>query len=207
MPNSVIHMWIAREFAKSYHHLHNDPNYYLGNIAPDAVLGRVGCNNEMKNKSHMLNQRNEWENDVLNYWYEHPRKTPYTIGYVMHILTDIQFRNNCRKFEDDNLIPLEERDKLLSTATAINIRKQFENIEEYYDIVHLAEQYSITEYGLDLTDDDIKQNISFAKKVFNIWSMPEKMDTITYPIIDMTKLSVQTVEYLRKVLQLERSFI
>ena len=161
----------------------------------------------MKNKSHMLNQRSEWEKDVLNYWYEHPRKTPYIIGYVMHILTDIQFRNNCRKFEDENLIPLEERDKLLSTATAISIRKQFENIEEYYEIVHLAEQYSITEYGLDLNDDDMKQNLSFAKKVFNIWSMPEKMDTITYPIIDMTILSAQTVEYLRNVLQLERSFI
>ena len=207
MPNSVIHMWIAREFAKSCHHLYNDPNYYLGNIAPDAVLGRAGCNNEMKNKSHMLNQRKEWENDVLNYWYEHPNKTPYIIGYVMHILTDIQFRNNCRIFENDNLIPLEERDKLLSTATAINIRKQFENRDEYYDIVHLAEQYSITEYGLDLTDDDMKLNLSFAKKVFNIWSLPEKMDTIMYPIIDMTKLSVQTVEYLQKVLQLERSFI
>ena len=95
----------------------------------------------------------------------------------------------------------------MSTATAISIRKQFENIEEYYEIVHLAEQYSITEYGLDLNDDDMKQNLSFAKKVFNIWSMPEKMDTITYPIIDMTILSAQTVEYLRNVLQLERSFI
>ena len=201
MPNSVFHMWIAREFAKNNQQLQNDPNYYLGNIAPDAVLGRVDCNDEMKNKSHMLNQRNEWENDVLNYWYDHPRKTTYILGYVMHILTDIQFRNNCRKFEDDNLIPLSERDKLLSTATAINIHKQFENVEEYYDIVNLAEQYTISEFGLDLTDADMKQNLSFAKKVFKIWPKPETIHTIKYPIVDMIKISDQTVEYLRKVLQ------
>lgn len=206
MPITIIHMWIARKFAKSYHHLYNDPNYYLGNIAPDAVLGGSGCNDKMKNRSHMLNQRDEWEKDVLSYWHQHPRKTPYIVGYVMHLLTDIQFRNNCRIFEEENRIPLEERDQLLSVATAINIRKLFENIDEYYDIVHLAEQYSETNFGLDLTGDDMKQNLSFAKKVFNIWSMPEKMETVMYPIIDMTKLSVQTVEYLQRVLQLERSF-
>lgn len=200
MPNSVFHMWIAKEFAKDNPLLHNNPDYYLGNIAPDAVLGRAGCNGEMKNQSHMLIKRDEWEKDVIKYWNGYPNKTPYILGYVMHILTDIQFRIKCRKFEEDNNIPLEERDKLLSTATAINIHRQFTNIEDYYDTVALAEKYTITSFGFDLTDDDMKKNLSFAKKVFNTWPMPESMDIISYPIIDMTQLSAQTVEYLRKVL-------
>lgn len=203
MPNSVIHMWIAREFAKNKPYFQSNPNYYLGNIAPDAVLGRADCNSELKNKFHLLNQKTEWEKDVLNYWNEHPKRTPYLLGYVMHILTDIQFRNSCRKFEDDNQIPLEDRDRLLFIATAINIRNHFETKEDYYDMINFTEQYSISAFGLDLCDDDIKKNLNFAKKAFHIWPMPESSEINKYPIIDMNKISIETVEYLQEVLSLE----
>lgn len=206
MPNSVFHMWIAHELAKSNNFLLNDPNYYLGNIAPDAVLGRKGADNVIKNKSHLLNKRDAWESDVLNYWYQHPSKTTYVLGYVMHILTDIQFRTNCRAFEEENYIPLEERDNQLFTATAIHMRTQFQTPYDYHNMIDLVEQYTISEFGLGLTYDDMNQNINFAKRVFDIWTLPETINPSIYPLIDLTKISIQTVEYLKKVLHIERSF-
>lgn len=98
MPTPVFHLWIAREYAKGRPDLYNNSDYYLGNIAPDAVYTRENYTTEWKNRTHLFTDRNTWEGDAMRSFRLIQEPTAFQTGYYMHILTDIQFRNKCREF-------------------------------------------------------------------------------------------------------------
>ena len=52
----MVHLGVARKIALTDLNLINDPLYYLGSIAPDAIHSRAGSSKIDKTKNHLRNE-------------------------------------------------------------------------------------------------------------------------------------------------------
>ena len=200
MPAPAFHLWIAREYAKDKPFLRTNGDYYLGSIAPDAILSRAACTSAMKNATHLLTNRSTWEEDTLHYFYAISPPSPFQIGYLMHVLTDIRFRNQCRAFEDAHSIPLDVREKLVPIAAAIHMVKLFDTLEEYQALTTICDRFTAHEFPFILTREDMLSEISFARRAFETTQRDPMEDDSNWPLPDLVQISKETVIYLNKVM-------
>jgi len=101
MPFTMTHLIIADNLSKVItKHIKDFPQFYLGNIAPDAVHYRSNYTSDYKKVSHlcvgdekwgMITNNDEWQNNVIDFLYNHRNSENYDfiVGYCCHILSDI----------------------------------------------------------------------------------------------------------------------
>ena len=101
MPYTMTHLIIADKVSKIFSkHIKNLPQFYLGNIAPDAVHNRANYISDYKKDSHlcvgdekwgMITNNDEWKNSVINFLNNHKNSEnhDFIVGYCCHILSDI----------------------------------------------------------------------------------------------------------------------
>ena len=82
----IVHLLVARGWAKDKPALADCPAYYLGAIAPDAIHVRYHDDKSRKNEFHLGNWLSPHPEQVYAYWAEHC--SPFDIGYGVHVLTD-----------------------------------------------------------------------------------------------------------------------
>lgn len=90
----MVHLLIAERWAQDKPELHENPEYYLGAISPDAIHVRDGNDKSRKNEIHLNNWRRPDPESVIRYWQTH--FTPFDIGYGIHVLTDGQWAERFR---------------------------------------------------------------------------------------------------------------
>ena len=101
MPYTMTHLIIADKLSEKFKdHIKNTPQFYLGNIAPDAVHNRSNYTSDHKRASHlcvgeekwgMITNNDEWKNNVINFldYHKNSDNRDFIIGYGCHIVADI----------------------------------------------------------------------------------------------------------------------
>ena len=101
MPYTMTHLIIADNVSKVFtKNIKNLPQFYLGNISPDAVHNRANYISNYKKKSHlcvgdekwgMITNNDEWKNNVISFLNNHKNfeNHDFIVGYCCHILSDI----------------------------------------------------------------------------------------------------------------------
>ena len=104
MPYTMTHLIIADNLSTIFSkHIKNLPQFYLGNIAPDAVHYRENYTYEYKRDSHLyagdepwdlITNMDGWINDIINFLNSHKNfeNCDFILGYCCHLLTDIYQR-------------------------------------------------------------------------------------------------------------------
>ena len=101
MPYAMTHLIVTDNVSKVFaKHIKNLPQFYLGNIAPDAVHNRANYISDYKKNSHlcvgdekwgMTTNTDEWKNNVIDFLNKHKNSEnrDFILGYCCHILADI----------------------------------------------------------------------------------------------------------------------
>jgi len=101
MPYAMTHLIVADNVSKVFaKHIKNLPQFYLGNIAPDAVHNRANYISDYKKDSHlcvgdekwgMTTNTDEWKNNIIDFLNKHKNSEnrDFILGYCCHILADI----------------------------------------------------------------------------------------------------------------------
>jgi len=85
----MVHLLIAREWAQAHEEYRDCPEFYLGAISPDAIHIRDGNDKSRKDEFHLYNWKEPHVENVIGYWREH--RSPFDIGFGIHVLTDAQW--------------------------------------------------------------------------------------------------------------------
>ena len=86
MALSMVHLLLARRWARGHKEYLECPEFYLGAISPDAMHIRFHDDKSRKDEFHLGNWGSVHEEKVHAYWREH--FTPFDVGYGVHALTD-----------------------------------------------------------------------------------------------------------------------
>lgn len=91
MPSTMIHLLMAQK-AKPRGHT----EYFLGNIAPDAIVMRKDYHFAYKDKLHFRGSENRLK-DIGNLAREIDISSPYNEGYIMHLFMDMHWDKDCMR--------------------------------------------------------------------------------------------------------------
>ena len=101
MPYTMTHLIITENLSKIFTNQIKDlPQFYLGNVAPDAVHNRADYISDYKKESHlcvgdekwgMTTNIDEWKSNVIKFLNNHKNSEnhDFIVGYCCHILSDI----------------------------------------------------------------------------------------------------------------------
>lgn len=91
MPSTLFHLRVGYEFAEKYKKYDN-PKFYLGVIAPDAVNLHGFAKKEIRWKTHNRDWNLEvWQNNIIDLYnnLKNVNDNDFLLGYIVHILTDL----------------------------------------------------------------------------------------------------------------------
>jgi len=167
MPYFMVHLTIARELDKRYA-FKDLGAFYLGSIAPDAILFRPGKLRSDKWYTHYCPGENDWgnlkENDA---WYtnliNHRDRYPgdFGFGYCMHILTDIE--SNRRLYgpvhakQEEAVTQAWVQDQTNAEAVLLG---RIGDLEHLWDMLYAANRHELP--GI-ITRDDITLMLDYMK--------------------------------------------
>lgn len=86
MALSMVHLLLARAWARGHKAYLECPEFYLGAISPDAMHVRFHDDKSRKDEFHLGNWGSVHVGRVHEYWRDH--FTPFDVGYGIHALTD-----------------------------------------------------------------------------------------------------------------------
>ena len=109
MALSMVHLLLARRWARGHAEYLECPEFYLGAISPDAMHIRFHDDKSQKDAFHLGNWGSVHEEQVHAYWHEH--FTPFDVGYGVHALTDGYWVPSVKRDFPDMVDP--ERDALI----------------------------------------------------------------------------------------------
>ena len=89
MALTMVHLLVADLWARRHPEYLESPEYYLGAISPDAMHIRFKDDKSRKDEFHLYNWQSLHREPVVEYWREH--RTPFDVGYGVHVLTDCQW--------------------------------------------------------------------------------------------------------------------
>ncbi|MHB1153908.1 MAG: zinc dependent phospholipase C family protein [Eubacteriales bacterium] len=101
MPFQMTHLCIAKIISNNLSkYIDSLPQFYLGNIAPDAIHNRANYISDYKKVSHlcvgsenwgMITNNNEWIDNILKFLDKYKNSPDYSfiLGYCSHILSDL----------------------------------------------------------------------------------------------------------------------
>lgn len=101
MSFNMTHLIVADEVGKIFSKsILNLPQFYLGNISPDAVHQRAGYIPDFKKHSHlcvgeeewgMFTNNDEWRENIVKFLFsqKHAEQQDFILGYCCHLITDV----------------------------------------------------------------------------------------------------------------------
>lgn len=173
MPLPFNHISLAGKMAERYPHIATG-DFFLGNIAPDAVLAHPACTEQEKFRTHLRGERARWLGDVMASLAASD-KSLFSLGYHMHLLTDIFFRDNCRSGYNAAGIPEEEHDKLAYRAASRGIHAMYGteiSREQYEAWLALAKTYTVRDFPFGLTSAEMDGELAFAGNLAQFPNLP-----------------------------------
>jgi len=211
MPYTMTHLIIADNVSKVFtKHINNLPQFYLGNIAPDAIYNRANYISDYKKDSHlcvgdekwgMITNNDEWKNNVINFLNNHKNSEnhDFIVGYCCHILSDIY--NNIalwipfkQQYPDE--IEKGRNNLMLRETNMIDIELALTH--EKKDIFWSNIQQSA---GVDLADIIYAAEIEKQKdNILNIWYADKERQ-------DLTLNEVVTVEIIMNFIKNAVDFV
>lgn len=96
MPLPLVHFGVAKYYVDHVNRNLDTSDLYLGSISPDAVHKRINPEPNAKSISHLYVDGDSWLKNALNF-YESNKTNPFAVGYCIHILTDIYWRDTINK--------------------------------------------------------------------------------------------------------------
>lgn len=164
MPLPFYHIAIAGVMSARYPHAATG-DFFLGNIAPDAVLAHPDCTLAEKFHTHLRGERALWRGDVMKSFADSDKSDLFMLGYHMHLMTDIFFRDQCRVIYTAAGVPEEQRDGAARRAASYGVKVlcDGEITAERYDAwISLAKSYSAQRFPFGLTSADMEAEIAFS---------------------------------------------
>ena len=89
MALTMVHLIVGDKWAKGHPEYLESPEFHYGVISPDAIHVRDGSDKSHKDEIHLHNWGVPHPDEVVAYWQEH--RTPFDIGYGVHVLADAQW--------------------------------------------------------------------------------------------------------------------
>lgn len=89
MALTMVHLLVADRWARGHRQYADSPEFFLGAISPDAIHVRFHDDKSRKDEFHLYNWQSPHREPVVAYWREH--RTPFDVGYGVHVLTDCQW--------------------------------------------------------------------------------------------------------------------
>ena len=211
MPYVMTHLIIADNVSKVFtKYIKNSPQFYLGNIAPDAVHNRANYISDYKKDSHlcvgdekwgMITNNDEWKNTVISFLNRHKysENHDFIVGYCCHILSDIY--NNIALWIPFKQKYADEMEKgifnlMIQETNMIDIELALTH--EKKDIFWSNIQQSV---GVDLEDIVCATEIEKQKdNILNIWYTDKGRQ-------DLTSNEILTVEIIMNFIKNAVDFV
>lgn len=166
MPLPFYHISLAGALAEKYPSMRENGDFFLGNIAPDAVLSHPDCTLAEKFETHLRRDRLSWRNDVMKSLEKSDQSDLFALGYHMHLLTDIFFRDCLEKDFRDAGIPESEWDTRAYRLASLGIKKMLnENLVKTLDYerwIQGARGYTRRLFPFGMTRADMEAEIDYA---------------------------------------------
>ncbi|NLN45557.1 MAG: hypothetical protein GX153_03170 [Clostridiaceae bacterium] len=91
MPGTIFHLYVAQRFAERNPAVPASPDYYLGHVAPDAVLLRSDADAGLHAVTHLKQDGIPWERSVLESLRRLDHPSVYLLAFHLHVLVDVVF--------------------------------------------------------------------------------------------------------------------
>jgi len=207
----MTHLIIADNISKVFtKHIKNLPQFYLGNIAPDAVHNRANYISDYKKDSHlcvgdekwgMITNNDEWKSNVINFLNNHKNSEDYDfiVGYCCHILSDIY--NNIAlwiPFKQKYPDKIEKRadNLMLQETNMIDIELALTHEKKDVFFANIKQSADVDLVGIIYTAEIEKQK----DNILNIWYADKERQ-------DLTSNEVVTVEIIMNFIKNAVDFI
>lgn len=164
MPLPFYHIAIAGAMAAQYPHAATG-DFFLGNIAPDAVLAHPDCTLAEKFRTYLRGERALWRDDVMRSFAESDKSDLFMLGYHMHLTTDIFFRDRWECAYASAGIPEEKWDHTAYRAASYGVKVLCDGeitAEQYAAWILLAKSYTARTFPFGLTSADMEAEIAFS---------------------------------------------
>lgn len=89
MPSTMIHLLLAQKVSPKA-----SPEFFIGNIAPDAIVLRENHHFSHKDILHFRNSETRLK-DIENLESSLDKNSPYAKGYIMHLFLDLHWDRDC----------------------------------------------------------------------------------------------------------------
>jgi hypothetical protein len=182
MPPPMIHLLVARQYSEEFPELEMNPEFYLGNIAPDAVYTRSDYSSILKDISHLNNWKANQKENVFEF-YSKSNKSPYILGYCLHILTDIITGDIFRLKFNEKEIPTNLRESIYHKEIQLFSQSLYSDSEFSKYVFSMLDQshpYSVDELVTQVDVQKEKEYVTTRKAVRsqiyeypNCFSIPE----------------------------------
>lgn len=89
MPSTMIHLMLAQKLSPK-----SSPEFFIGNIAPDAIAVRKNHHFSHKDKLHFRKSSTRLK-DIETLAESLNMQSPYCVGYIMHLFLDMHWDADC----------------------------------------------------------------------------------------------------------------
>lgn len=166
MPLPFYHISLAGALSKKHPFVWESGDFFLGNIAPDAVLSRPDCTLAKKFETHLRGDRLSWRDDVLKSFECSDKSDLFALGYHMHLVTDIFFRDRWEMNFRRAGIPEAEWDGIAYRLASLGIGRLLHEgavrAEDYERWILQAYRFQTEEFPFGMTRVDMTAEIDFA---------------------------------------------
>jgi len=182
MPAIIHHLYVALKYAERHPELLDIPEYWLGQIAPDAVLSRPD-GAALHAVTHLRRDGIPWERSVLDSLRVHAPLSPYLLGCHQHVVVDALFYG---RFDTDG-----NNTGAYGEVMDILDRMLLARMPEFPDIVARMEQAQATDDYPGTTAGDLAAAVGGCRALAARMPAPEEIlpDPDGYPL---GKLLAQT---------------
>lgn len=201
MPLPFYHLCVAGTLVSGYKRTRSCGDFYLGNIAPDAVLASEHATLERKFETHLRHRRGEWLSDVLRSFTQVKKSDLFMVGYHMHLMTDIFFRDNWEAAYESAGIPEEEWDARAYRAASYGMYVLLDHEidrKRYEEWISFARTFTRTDFPYGMTRSDMEAEISFAADLSCFKRAAETADE-TDLLADFASIYREVIPYLRDI--------
>ena len=166
MPLPFYHISLAGTLSEKYLYVRESGDFFLGNIAPDAVLSRPDCTLAEKFETHLRRNRLSWRGDVLKSFDKSNKSDRFALGYHMHLVTDIFFRDRWEAEFRRAGIPEAEWDGIAYRLASLGIGRLLHEgavrAEDYERWILQARRFQTEEFPFGMIRADMTAEIDFA---------------------------------------------
>ena len=166
MPLPFYHISLAGTLSEKYLYVRESGDFFLGNIAPDAVLSRPDCTLAEKFETHLRGNRLAWRDDVLKNFDKSNKSDRFALGYHMHLVTDIFFRDRWEAEFRRAGIPEAEWDGIAYRLASLGIGRLLHEgavrAEDYERWILQARRFQTEEFPFGMIRADMTAEIDFA---------------------------------------------